>query len=101
MPPKNQEACFVDFLEAFCFQSGALSGKAQPILCFQSGDLLGKTHRIDVIELSNGLCFFGKPYFLKILKVFSVALSLIFKRYIPLAKFTDKLIISVCMCVSS
>ena len=87
MPPKNQEACFIGFLEAFCFQSGALSGKAQPILrfqsgalsgkaepillfqsgalsgkvqpilCFQSGDLLGKTHRIDVIELSNGLCW--------------------------------------------
>ena len=72
MPPKNQEACFIDFLEALCFQSGALSGKAQPILCFQSGalsgkappilrfqsgDLLGKTHRIGVIELSNGLCW--------------------------------------------
>ena len=46
MPPKNQEACFIDFLEAFCFQSGALSGKAQPILCFQSGSLSGKAQPI-------------------------------------------------------
>tara|TARA_B110000967_G_C18397973_1_gene323197 strand:+ start:388 stop:552 length:165 start_codon:yes stop_codon:yes gene_type:complete len=53
MPPKNQEACFVDFLEAFCFQSGALSGKVQPILCFQSGALSKRQGNLIWVNISE------------------------------------------------